>query len=261
VQLKLSQIVADSTNNARTNLTGIEELAASIKENGLLQPVVVESILNKKGEPTDRYTLRAGFRRFFAVQSLGLDTVEAVVAEGDGDVLNLVENLQRVDISSYDYAVALHKLKAGKGLSANKLAKLLVSSREGGLGTSVSSINNLVRLVSKLDPNILECWANNHPAATVPNLLTVVGKVDQIKAWNILIGAEQDDGGEEDSDVDPSEEEREEAPKKRSAGQILKMVELLKASDSVDKEALKNTLSAFKWVLGGQKTVLGYSLD
>ncbi|NIP78319.1 MAG: ParB/RepB/Spo0J family partition protein, partial [Gemmatimonadetes bacterium] len=74
----------------------LAELAASIKENGLLQPIVVRPAGNRRG--TDRWELVAGERRWRAVTRLGWTDVPALVRDVDDRtllVLALVENLQR----------------------------------------------------------------------------------------------------------------------------------------------------------------------
>src|SRR5262245_27733756 len=86
--------VDPSPRNPRRGLAQVRDLADSIREHGLLQPVVA------RRHPTcdDRYQLIAGHRRLAAVRSLGWTSVPAVVRRADADeafLLTLVENLQR----------------------------------------------------------------------------------------------------------------------------------------------------------------------
>ena len=81
----------------------LDQLAESIREVGLLQPLVVRRVV---AEGTPKYQLIAGHRRLAAVLQLGLTRVECTVVEGveaqDVEVLSLAENLQRVDLHPLD---------------------------------------------------------------------------------------------------------------------------------------------------------------
>lgn len=98
VSLKLTDIVCDHDFNCRGRVfpEGCTELAASIKEVGLLNPITVMSI----GE--GKYQVVAGHRRYTAVQSLGWDTIDAIVADITKEQamkVNLQENLGRRDLT------------------------------------------------------------------------------------------------------------------------------------------------------------------
>ena len=101
----------------------LAELAASIRERGLLQPVVVR----RHG---DGYQLVAGERCFRAAQLAGLDRLPAVVRD-DGDALEiaLIENLQREDLGPLEEATALAALIDRHGYSHREVAGLLGKSR------------------------------------------------------------------------------------------------------------------------------------
>src|SRR5690606_32335753 len=85
----------------------IEELAASIKAQGLIQPVVVRAI------GADRYELIAGERRWRAAKKAGLDEIPALVKEVPDQAvvaMALIENIQREDLSPLEEALALARL-------------------------------------------------------------------------------------------------------------------------------------------------------
>jgi ParB family chromosome partitioning protein len=114
----LSQI-RTSPRNPRQRLKGIEELAASIEQHGLMQPVVIRRC-------PDGYELVAGHRRLAAVEGLGWSTVPAVIREADDDeayVLTLVENLQRDDLSPKEQSRALEILVRERGWSTRQVAE------------------------------------------------------------------------------------------------------------------------------------------
>jgi len=114
----------------------IEELAMTISEHGLLQPIVV-----RKAEE-DLYEIIAGERRFRAAKSLGWSVIPAIVREMDDDTtaaLALIENLQREQLSPIEEAEAYDRLLAMRGLTQEALAK--------NLGKSQSTIANKLRLL------------------------------------------------------------------------------------------------------------------
>lgn len=114
---------------------GIQELAASIKEVGILQPLVIR--------PTDfGFELIAGERRLRAAKEAGLERVPVLIrqaAENESMELALVENLQREDLSPLETAAAYQALMDGFGLTREKLA--------ARLGKSRAAVTNTLRLV------------------------------------------------------------------------------------------------------------------
>ena len=111
----------------------IEELAQSIRKNGLLQPITVTQ--NGGG----RYMIVAGERRFRAVQTLGQDTVDCLVYDGDrARELQLVENLNREDLNPMEVADAYQAYLNG-GHSKEELATVV--------GTNVGQITWVLQMV------------------------------------------------------------------------------------------------------------------
>ena len=117
----------------------LEALAASIRENGLLQPITVRESDPGAGRP---YTLIAGHRRWLAVRLLGEAEVPALVCsrtQTEAAVLALVENLQRADLGPMEEAEAIDALIRSTGLSQQETARRL--------GKSQSAIANKLRLL------------------------------------------------------------------------------------------------------------------
>jgi ParB family chromosome partitioning protein len=105
----------------------LDELAASIREHGVIQPLVV-----KQGETEGRYTLIAGERRLQAARRAGLTQVPAVIREADGQQLleiALIENVQRADLGPLEAAEAFQQLKDEFGLSDEAIAARVGKSR------------------------------------------------------------------------------------------------------------------------------------
>lgn len=106
----------------------LEELAASIRVHGVLQPVIVR----RSGR--DRYQLVTGERRLRASVLAGRETIPALVREfSDADIaeIALVENLQRTDLNPLEEAAALQRLLTEFGLTQDELARRLGKSRPG----------------------------------------------------------------------------------------------------------------------------------
>jgi ParB family transcriptional regulator, chromosome partitioning protein len=111
--------IRPSPRNPRQRLEGLDELAASIAEHQLLQPVVVR----RRGR--DGYELIAGHRRLEAVKSLGWTEIPAVVRDetpAKAYILTLVENLQREDLTPKEEAAGLEVLMREHHWSTRQVA-------------------------------------------------------------------------------------------------------------------------------------------
>lgn len=113
----------------------LAELADSIRQNGILQPLLVRDRGNY-------YEIVAGERRYQAARAAGLDEVPVIIRDiSDDDVfkLALIENLQRSDLSPLEEANGYRQLIKEKGLTQEELARILSKSR--------STITNTLRLL------------------------------------------------------------------------------------------------------------------
>lgn len=123
---------------------GIDELAASIRQVGILQPLVVRPLAEGK------YELIAGERRFRAAQRAGLHTVPVMVRSAGHQhslEMALIENIQREDISALESARAFRKLMDEFGLTQEQVSDKVGKSR--------SAIANTVRLL-RLPKRVLD---------------------------------------------------------------------------------------------------------
>ena len=117
----------------------INDLAASIKEYGLLNPIVVS-------KEKDKYEIIAGERRFRASKKAGLKQIDAIVREyhkKDVEILSLVENVQREDLKILEEASAYKKLSDDYKMTQEQIAKTMGKSR--------SYIANTLRLLNLKD--------------------------------------------------------------------------------------------------------------
>ena len=121
----------------------IEDLAASIAEHGVLQPIIV----TKKD---DYYQIIAGERRWRASKKAGLKTIPAIVRDYDEKKIRevaLIENIQRQDLNAVETAKAIRELMEEHQLTQEELSKTLGKSR--------SSIANTLRILN-LDERVQE---------------------------------------------------------------------------------------------------------
>ncbi|MET0155826.1 MAG: ParB/RepB/Spo0J family partition protein [Rickettsiales bacterium] len=105
----------------------ISELAASIKENGLIQPIIVSTV-----EGSDRFSIIAGERRWRACKEAGLGVIKAIVRHDDETrrlETAIIENVQREDLSVVEEAQAYRRLMDEHGYTQEQLAKRMGKSR------------------------------------------------------------------------------------------------------------------------------------
>ena len=114
----------------------LEELSASIKNQGVMQPIVVRPI------SSDKYEIIAGERRWRATQMAGLDTIPAIVKPvGDeaAIAMALIENIQRENLNPIEEAMALKRLQDEFELTQQEVAD--------AVGKSRVTVTNLIRLI------------------------------------------------------------------------------------------------------------------
>lgn len=115
----------------------LDELASSIKANGVIMPIVV----NEDG--SGKYMIIAGERRFRASKLAGLDSIPAIVKDYDDRKIKeiaLIENLQREDLNPIESATAMKQLMEDYGLTQEELSERISKSR--------SAIANTLRLLT-----------------------------------------------------------------------------------------------------------------
>ena len=143
----------------------LEELSNSIKERGVVQPIIVR----KSNQSSGKYEIIAGERRWLASQNAGLHEIPAVIVESD-DLKSLefaiVENVQRHDLNSIEEAQGYQRLMNEFGYDQEKVAKFIGKSR--------AHVANCIRLL------------------TLPNDVIKLIETDQLSQGHakILVGLE-----------------------------------------------------------------------
>ena len=121
----------------------MQELTDSIRENGVIQPILV--VKDKNG-----YTIVAGERRWRAAKAAGLKTIPAIIkdyTDNKKKQVALIENIQREDLNIVEVAQAIKELMEIEGYTSSDVAKIT--------GKSLSTISNITRLL-KLPNEILD---------------------------------------------------------------------------------------------------------
>ena len=173
--LKTDEIL-HSTDNPRKIYDESEllTLSNSIKQNGLLQPLVVRK--TEKG-----YFLVAGSRRKAALEILGINEAPCIIIKSnnlDSAVLGLVENLHRKDLNPFEEAEAIEKLITVYGLSAAEISNLL--------SFATSTLSNKLRLLS-LSKELREIIIKNNLTERHARALLCLKEELRLKALNLII--------------------------------------------------------------------------
>ncbi len=147
--LKLDEVYANPNQPRKIfDEKALNELASSIKLNGVIMPIVV----NKDGD--GKYMIIAGERRYRASKIAGQDTIPAIVKEYDErrvKEISLIENLQREDLNPIEAATAMKQLMDDYGLTQEELSERIGKSR--------SAVANTLRLLS-LEGEVVKLVAN-----------------------------------------------------------------------------------------------------
>lgn len=149
----------------------LEELAASIRENGVLQPILVRDAGH------GRFTLIAGERRWRAAQIAGLDAMPVHLSETNDDknlILALVENIQRQDLSPLEESHAYKRL-VDSGLTQERVAK--------EVGKSRTAVANSLRLLQLPTPVRMSLAAGEISEGHARAILGAPSEPQQIRLW------------------------------------------------------------------------------
>lgn len=140
----------------RQSMGDLAELIASVKEKGIIEPLIVR----QRGA---RYQIIAGERRYHAASQAGLQELPVVVRDvDDGEMMELalIENIQRKDLTPFEEAEALHGLAGKFGYTHEDLAKRLGKSRTSiteslSLNTIPPEVRKVVRLAGITNRSLL----------------------------------------------------------------------------------------------------------
>ena len=151
-KLSISELVRNKYQPRKNfNQENLDELTNSIKERGIIQPIIVRKSVDQKF----KYEIIAGERRWLAAQNAGLHEVPVVITEAD-DLKSLefaiVENVQRIDLNVIEEAQGYQRLINDFSYDQNKVAQFIGKSR--------SHVSNCLRLLN-LPNEVLDLIKNN----------------------------------------------------------------------------------------------------
>jgi ParB family chromosome partitioning protein len=157
------------------NVERLNDLINSIREKGVVQPVLVR-------RSADGYEIIAGERRLRAVKSLGIEKIPAIVKDvQDVDMLeiSLIENIQREELNAIEEAKAFQRFITDFGFTQDKIAKVLGKDR--------STIANTIRLLSL--PQKIQDFISKDviTAGHAKAILSLPTETDQLRVCNLII--------------------------------------------------------------------------
>lgn len=120
------EFIEPNSEQPRTQLGNIEELAASVREKGVLEPILVRNI------GPNRYQIISGERRFRAATMAGLDEIPAIELDVDDKEqleIALIENIQRKDLTPFEEAEGLAVLQEKFGYTHDRISQVIGKSR------------------------------------------------------------------------------------------------------------------------------------
>jgi len=156
--------------------TALQELAASIKELGIIQPITLRKL------DDDKYQIIAGERRFRASKIAGLQTVPAYVrtAEDDGMLeLALVENIQREDLDAIEVAISYQRL-----IEECQLTQEVLSERVGKKRSTISNYLRLLKLPTLIQKGIIDKTISMGHARALVN---IANPEDQLSIYELIL--------------------------------------------------------------------------
>jgi len=158
---------------AALDAEALEELAASIREHGLIQPLVV----TRQGP--ERYQLIAGERRWQAARLAGLDSVPVIIKEATPQQIlemALVENIQRADLNPLEEAAAYRQLVDEFGLTQEQVAARVGKSR-----VAVTNTLRLLKLPSQVQQALADGTIREGHARALLSLPTPEAQIAALK--------------------------------------------------------------------------------
>jgi ParB family chromosome partitioning protein len=170
IEIELSRIVPNPDQPRKTfDPVSLRELAQSVEQHGLLQPITV------KPHENDSFMLVAGERRYRAHELLERSTIFAIVTDGNVQELALIENVQREDLHPVELARALSDLMENRHYTQEDLGRVIGKARN--TVTSLLSLNNLPEEIRR------ECPTSDISKSVLIEIARLPKREDQLRMW------------------------------------------------------------------------------
>lgn len=233
--LDRKQIKVDNKINARTSFDPtksdqekesadfrtLNDLASDIRENGLLEPVIVRKIGNE-------YQLIAGFRRMAACDLVGLSKIPCTVKDAASDLdatkINIVENVQRNDLQPFELAYALQKLKTQAAAKGEKITNEQIAEM---IHCSKGHVGSLIRCAENLIPKVAKAFRGEGgiPLDLAKAIkFAAMSKEEQAEAWETYLERKLGSGTEEGEEGEGGKSDKDKpkrAPRKEKVEAML----------------------------------------
>ena len=152
--------------------TALQELGESIKNDGQLQPIIVA--VNEDGS----YYIVAGERRWRAHRLIGMDTIEAIITDGNPRRIAIIENVQRENLNPFELAESLQKLMESEGFTQQELGKV-IGKRQNTVA-AVLRLNTLPPTIKKEYPK-----AEKVSQGVLIEIAQSKTEPEQMKLWDL----------------------------------------------------------------------------
>ncbi len=176
-EIELSRIVANPNQPRREfDDASLDELAASIRELGIIQPVSLRQM------PDGKYQIIAGERRYRAAQRAGLATVPAYIRTVEDEAvmeMALIENIQREDLNAIEIALSFKKL-----IEQHSLTQEQLSERIGKKRTTIANYIRLLKLPAEVQIGLRDKLIDMGHARA---LLAVENAADQLELYKAIV--------------------------------------------------------------------------
>lgn len=176
IELKLTQIVPNPDQPRKTfQEESLAELADSIKQHGLIQPITVQH----RDEDADTYLLVAGERRFRAFERLGRDTIPAIITTGNAEEIALIENIQREDLNPLEEAEALERMMERHRYTQEQLGQII--------GKSQANVSKALGILTL--PETIKAEYRTQPLIgkwVLIEIARIKSEADQMAVWNAV---------------------------------------------------------------------------
>lgn len=253
--VQFGDIVAPKESNLRSVYNDIPELAASIEEQGLIEPLVLKPILGFNNEDRRLYQVTSGFRRYYAIQSSKFTKsftkvpciLKVFETEGLEKLAQLAENTGKETLKNYDIAVALTKFENQYKLRRDEIVK-----RSGLSSAKVSQLICCLKPVSEggLSPEIISVWQaapNRDKEIPLYKLNSWRGKPEEIQSKllkNFVEGLDEENPDLSDESDDKGPKLVNKPPGKRKVKGWIKEIDkrLRKEKNSKELQAIKKAL-------------------
>ncbi len=179
VELSLDKIIPNK-NQPRNNFDdeSLTELAESIKEFGVIQPIVV-----RRPGKEEKYEIITGERRYRATKKIGINTIPSIIVRNVDDIssleMALIENIHRDNLSPMEKAYTFRQLIDEFKITHERLSKKIGKSR-----TSITNTLRLLSLPIEVQKLVNEGKISEGHARTI---LTVEGKDEMVKMANLIV--------------------------------------------------------------------------